>query len=72
MTSVLRQQRGLLNQEFIQQHPEVAKLNPSTVNTVRLYTLIGKTGVCDIILRYYVLAWLMPVLTISIVAELDM
>ncbi len=42
-------ERGYLIEEYITQHPEIARLNASTVNTVRVYTLIDKTGVCEII-----------------------
>jgi len=37
-------ERGYLIEEYITQHPEIARLNASTVNTVRVYTLIDKTS----------------------------
>jgi hypothetical protein len=42
-------ERAYLIEEFITQHPEIARLNPSTVNTVRIYTLIDNQGKCKII-----------------------
>lgn len=38
-----------LIEEFVQQHASLSEVNPSSVNTVRIYTLIDKSARCHII-----------------------
>lgn len=38
-----------LIEEFIKQHPKLMRVNEKTVNTIRVYTLINKSGEIDII-----------------------
>ena len=39
---------GYLFQETIQQHPQMEKINPSSINTIRIDTYIDKSGTIDI------------------------
>ena len=41
--------RNLLFEEFVCQHPEMAECNPSSVNTVRIFSLLDRHGRSDII-----------------------
>ena len=41
--------KKLLIEQFVEQHPDIAKLNKSTVNTIRVYTLIDRSGRCTLI-----------------------
>lgn len=36
-------------EEFVIQHPDIARLNPTSVNTVRVFTMIDKAGVSHIL-----------------------
>lgn len=42
-------EKKCLIEEFIVQHQDISKLNPITVNTIRVYTIIDASGGCDII-----------------------
>ena len=43
------QQSGILLEEFCHQHHEMTRLNPSSVNTVRMYTILDQAGTPHII-----------------------
>jgi hypothetical protein len=49
---------GFLFQETIKQHPELDKLNPSCVNTIRLDTFINPDGKIEIISSYIRMSFL--------------
>lgn len=38
-----------LIEEFVEQHPFLSQLNPTSVNTIRIYTLVKKDGSCTIL-----------------------
>lgn len=48
-TSQWKGDDGFLIEDYIQQHPALSKLNPSSVNSVRVYTLRRKNGTPSIL-----------------------
>lgn len=44
----LTEQKALL-EEFVRQHPALSALNPTSVNTVRVYTILDRTGAVHIL-----------------------
>jgi len=40
---------GLMLEEIVEQHPDLSAINPTSVNTVRIHTVIDKTGVPHIL-----------------------